>query len=111
MSNLLRKQMPLIQAICKSNPTTKRKLLSTLSDNKDFYSAVSEICLNICKGNVKLSSKIKNQLKPYKSCIINFAGKTKCVQKRKKLIKQSGGFLSIVLPIIASVLTDILLKK
>src|SRR5215468_6682682 len=74
----------------------------------DLLRCISEVCLNVLRDNVPLSSSSKKKLKKYKGQIRKVASKRVSTAKKKKLINQKGGFLlpllSTVLPVIASML-------
>src|SRR5882757_2590978 len=81
----------------------RKKLLVTLSDNC-LYNALNEIAINTVKGNVKLSKKETKKLKKFKFQIKKLSCKTNDSRKKKKLIIQSGGFLPILIPAVASII-------
>jgi len=87
----------------------KKNLLYFMKKKKNYclYSAIHEICANTVNKNIKLNNKQKKLLLPYQTKINNLATFTKNKSKRKKLILQSGGFLPILIPALASVLTTL----
>lgn len=66
----------------------------------DFLQALSEVALNLLKGNIPLSQRQYKTLKSKKK-IIRLLGhrKTSLKQKRQALMTQSGGF---ILPLLAA---------
>jgi hypothetical protein len=76
-----------------------------------LYKALNEIAVNTVNKKVPLSQKQKTSLKKYKIDIEKLSCYTKNSAKRKKLVCQSGGFLPILIPTIASVLTTLLTKN
>ena len=72
-----------------------------LKKDDQLFGSISEICTNLIQGNIKLTSKQKAQLKPYKQLIVTCAVKSKSKANKRKLIVQSGGaFLPALIPII-----------
>lgn len=70
--------------------------------NKSEMSSLSEICLNILAGNVPVNVK---KLRKYKNCIRKVACRKASLKSKKKLlVKQSGGFLPLVIPALVSAL-------
>lgn len=90
------------------NKQLREKCLNDLSNKKEICDCLSEICFNIAKGNIQLGSREKKKLRKFQRLIFSFAKKTKSHQKN---IKQTGGFLPYLLPIISSLAADIVLKK
>ncbi len=79
-----------------------------MSKHDCFFEAIYEIINNIYLENIKLSPPQKKQMKKY----ITLLNKIHCHPKhktiRKKLVVQSGGFIPILLPIVAGVVTDLI---
>lgn len=90
----------------------RKLLLSEFSDDPKFCKAVREIVRNTIKKNIRLSDRDKIKLKRYKKVILALA-KRKSHEKTKALMQQSGTgiFLPIVIPLVASVLGELLTRK
>ena len=86
---------------CKDN-----KQRSQLIDyaNKDELKALSEIMLNVLSGNIKLTPKILKKLKRDRAKIRTLVAKGTSDTRKKKILKQKGGILPIILPLVSSVL-------
>jgi hypothetical protein len=91
----------------------REAILKQISCEEKIYAAVSELATNTIKGNIPLTEAQKNKLRKQKKFIEGL----KCQKKgrlskegKKKFVEQSGGFLNVVLPIIATVLADLLMK-
>jgi len=89
------------------NPNLRSKILSDIA-NDDLYKALNEIALNYQNGNIVLNSKQKNQIKKYKRLLQRLTIKSNNSTVKKKLIQQSGGFLPILIPTIASIITSLI---
>ncbi len=87
---------------------TQKKLLTYMSKNPKYYLALREIALNVIKGNAKVDDKTKRKLKKHKKDIYDYVKTKNCLNKRKKLVVQSGGWLWLI-PLISSVI-DLVLK-
>lgn len=90
-----------------SDPKLRKKVLLNLYD-ECLYKALHEVAVNTVKSKVPLSTKQKKQLIKYKINIQKLACPTKIKNKRKRLVLQSGGFLPILIPAIASILTSLI---
>lgn len=110
MSRRLQKCLPEIEKILSIKNKNKQKLeLRKLSRKECFYLTIKEIARNIIKGNIDMSPSDKKMLRRYKSKIENIA----CNQnkrKRTQSVIQSGGWLSIALPILIPLITDLISK-
>jgi len=73
-----------------------------------YHLALKEIAVNIIKGNVNTDSQTKSKLKKHKKIICSFVKNKNCLNKRKKLVVQSGGWLWFI-PLITSII-DLALK-
>jgi len=108
MSKNLNKCYSKLQFIASvKSPILRKKLLTSLSD-ECLYKALNEIAVNTIKGNVKLNKSQKTQLRKYKTNLIGLSKKTNNKSRKIKLIKQSGGFLPILIPAIASIIGSLI---
>lgn len=102
--NRLQKNSQYLKLLLKASPKQRRALLRTA--NKEQIFCLCEICLNILAGNVPVNIK---KLKKFKNVLRKLAkSSTKYSVKKNIILKQSGGFLSNILPAIATVLSSIL---
>jgi hypothetical protein len=89
------------------DPSLRKKILSSMH-NDCLYLALNEIALNTVKGNLKLKSQQKKKLYKHRNLIKKLSTKTNNRVKRRKLVTQSGGFLPILIPALASILTTLI---
>lgn len=85
----------------------RKILLRDVSCNNDIFQAIREIAVNTVNKNVPLSDSEKKLLRKYKRVLQQLAlpSKTRFTKKKQtKLVVQSGGFLSILLPIVAGII-------
>ena len=83
---------------------------------KEVIDCVGECCINLIKGNVRLTNAQKNQLRARKQHIRLLSSKQVPLDTQKKIINQKGGALlglllkPLIAPIIGSVLGAIIKK-
>jgi len=78
------------------------KLLEEFFD-ECLYKAIHEISLNYTKGNIPANKRIKSQLQRYMRILKRLSIRTKNKHMQKKLVKQSGGFLPILMSLLSAV--------
>jgi len=89
------------------NPQLRSRLLLTVADDQ-LYNALHEIAVNYNRGNIKLKSNQKRQISKFKNLLKRLATKPKSKAIKRKLIKQSGGFLPFILPLIANLIPSVI---
>ena len=94
-SSSFKKHSPFLNVL-KNSPTKIRKSLLKSAPKKNIR-FISECCLNVLKGNVKIKPSAKRRLTPYKSVIRNLVKPKVNIEKRRKLLVQKGGFLPLLL--------------
>lgn len=113
MSKNVKQLIPLLKILNAVPAKVKKSILKNSGD--ELIKAISEICLNFCKGNVRCNKKCLNRLKKFKSSIHKLAAvkrsQKNLTKERKVLIQQGGAFLPILLPPILSALTQYLLQN
>lgn len=108
-SKTLRKYIDVLEIISKTRSVKIREtLLKNALKNDDFCDAMVELCTNLIKGNINLPEENKTRIKRHRSLIAEIALKPKSKSKRKELIVQSGGFLPAVIPIVATIISEII---
>jgi len=100
--------------ILKSSSKRRQKYLNKANDC--FIHYMSDCCLGILTQAIHLPKHVYHKLGEYKRDIVYLVQKYPSIRhKRERLIKQSGGFLSILLPALASSLfglvTNLISKK
>ena len=111
ISQSVRKTLPLLKTISKLSKANRNKVLSELGGEDVIYKALREIAHNTIKGNVKLDNSQKAKLKPHTKTLRSLCTSNKCLKRRKKLIIQSGGFLPILIPAVASLISSLIAKN
>jgi len=96
--------------------TAEPRLRKAIDSNckKELEKTISECVLNALNGNIKLTGCSKPNLRKHKAALRKVADKRVSLSSKKKFIVQNGGFLlpllSAVLPTIASLISDRLIK-
>lgn len=111
MSNNLCKCIDLLEKISKiKNPNLRKEVLAEFSSDESLFLALCEILFNLKKIYPKLEKRQQIKIKRYTRSIKNIVGQTKpkTVRQRKKVAKQIGGFLPILIPTVISILSALL---
>ena len=96
-----------IRRIAKASPAERQNLLLNAS-NKNLK-ALSEICLNLIRGNIKLNSKTKAKFRRHKKPIELLANRKISLKRKKQIINQkgSGAFLIPLASLATGLLSNI----
>ena len=95
-SPLIKKHGSMVMAMMQATPQTRKKLVK--DSPSEIINCVSECCQNVLKGNVHLSSAQKKKLYPNRQHLRRLASKSISVKKKKHILNQKGGFLSLLAP-------------
>lgn len=93
-SRSLKKHAGFLKTLLSSKPSTQKSLLEGASDK--VLECICEVCFNVLRGTVPLSSKQKSKLSTYKSNLRALAKKSTSTGRRIKLL-QRGGFIGALL--------------
>lgn len=105
MSNKLKKHAKTLKFLSETDHATAKAIVKTA--RPDLVNCFTEICYNVLNGNVNLSPSYKRKLTKHKKTIRAIAKKnTKASTKRNHL--QKGGFLSLILPLVRTLLPSLL---
>ena len=108
MSDNLKNCMNKLQFIASiKDDKLRQKILMTMSDDC-IYRALAEISTNALNNNIKLTNIQRKKLNKYKRVFNKFSNKVNNKITKKKLIKQSGVWLPILIPVVASLLTSLI---
>lgn len=106
MRGRVKRNLPLLRKIALAKPKIRTNIIE--SGGLDVVKCFSDICLNICRGNLPLSPQELGALKRYKRHIRCLAQPGVPLKVKKALlIKQSGGALPLALlaPLIGTTLS------
>ena len=101
-----RELLPYLQALKGVKSARKRKQLIE-AGGSHLINCLSECCLNLLHGNIKLSKVQVNKLRRHAGKIRELSRKKTCQTKKKRIVQQ-GGFISALLPVILSAVTGLL---
>lgn len=93
----LKRNIPLLKALTKASPRKRKDILRGCSN--DLLHSLSEIALNLLKGNIPLSSQQYAALKRQKNKIRLLADRKISLRRKRRTLQQTGGFL---LPLLAT---------
>lgn len=92
-----------LQRIARANNKELQDIIQTASPC--LLRFISELCLNILKGNLQLRTHQYKKLRPHKRSMINLSRIGLNPQVRREvLLKKKGGFLPALVPILLSAL-------
>lgn len=113
MSSNVRKQMKTLEILKIAPPKIRQNILKNCDEK--LVNAVSEICLNLCRGNIQCEKNSMKRLKKYRKkirALSTIRKNKKDVIKRRNLLKQNGGsFLPILLSPLLGMLSDFIVNK
>ena len=95
-SPLIKKHGSMVMNMMQATPQTRKKLVK--DSPSEVIRCVSECCHNVLKGNVHLSSAQKKKLYLSRQHLRRLASKSISVKKKKQILNQKGGFLSLLAP-------------
>ena len=108
MSDNLQQMINVLKLISEvRNNKTRNDLLRDFSGNVNLRKALKEIAVNVVRRKIPLNEIDKKRLRKFKKIIYDLS-KTKSDRKGKQLFRQSGGFLSAILPLVLSLLPTII---
>ena len=94
MANRLERNAPFLEVLARGTRKQKRGILEGPSD--DLCRCLSEICHNVLNGCVALSDRETTKLRKHKALIRTLGDRKVSLPKKKKLVQQKGGFLSLL---------------
>ena len=101
MSENLRKCLIELQSVAKLREGKKRSTeLKKLSQKKCIYLALREIAMNVVNRNIKIPKSKYKTFTKHKNIIKRLASGNGKKHLKKRMIMQSGGFISAVLPLL-----------
>lgn len=111
--DIKRKKKPLalqhrdyLTLLSKSKNVNRRKKLIDAGENSEIK-AVAECVKNIVNGNVPLTKSQLTKLKKHRTVLRDLTKNVRTPTKSKKLLKQHGGFLNLLLPIALNALSGL----
>lgn len=108
ISSNLKESIPVLKLMSniKSRKLREQFLLDQFKASDKIYKAMGEISENLVHKNIPLETHHKKKLQRYKKHIVNLV-QDKAKTRRKYHLKQSGGYLPIILPVVFSLIESI----
>ena len=100
--------LPFLCTCFKSSGKQRKDMIAHA--NKGQMEAISEIVLNLLKGNMLIPTPSFKRLKPHKSKLLYLTRKKPSLKKKKQVLNQKGGFLPAFASLIAPLAIDLLGK-
>src|SRR5215471_19268112 len=104
----IRSHYSTLELLNKATPKLRKAIVSKCCP--DLVKCISEVALNVLRGNIELSDLSVKELRKHKASIRKIASRHVSLGKKKKIINQKGGFLlpllAAVLPTLATILTN-----
>ena len=92
---------PIIKQLCKATCKKRRTLLN--NSNECLIKYISDCCVGVLSRKINFPNKFYPHLQKHQNDLLYLAQTYPSIRKKKeRLIRQSGGFLSILLPALAS---------
>lgn len=109
ISSHLKESIPTLELMSniKSKKLREQFLLDQYKVSDKIYKAIREIAENLIHKNIPLETHHKKKLQRYKKDIVNIVH-DKAKTRRKSHIKQSGGYLPIILPVVLSLIQSMI---
>jgi len=105
MSKNLQDQIAILSFVGSIKDTRLRAdLFKYVSKNTYIFNALQEVAFNVMKDNIKIPENIKKRVRKHKSQLIKLIGKPN-KRDRSKLVVQTGGSLSLIFPLVVSMLS------
>ena len=109
MSKNLRKCMKTMRILCETkSKKIKTSILDEMCKQDCFFDALYEIVNNIYLKHIQFSSNQKRRLKKHIKLMECIHEHPKNPTKRKKIVKQTVGFLNLILPILLPVVGELI---
>lgn len=103
MSSDLKRRWGTVQILPNLTDTERKALLS--KSDPALVKAISEICHNLLEGNITLDETDRKKLAKWKKLLRKLSNKRLSIRKKRGYLVQSGNFLSILLPVVASIVS------
>ena len=106
MSQRVKKYADLLNYLSKCSKASQREFIKNSS--KELISALCEVCLNILKGKVQLTSGQKTNLSKHKKNLRALVNRKVSIGHKKKLLQKGGFITSLLAPLIGSLLKPLI---
>ena len=104
----LKSHLPFLCSCFKSGGKQRCDMITT--GNRGQIESISEIALNLLKGNIIVPKSSFERLKPHKDKLLYLTRKKPSLKQKKQVLNQKGGFLPALAGLIAPLAVDLLGK-
>ena len=104
----LKSHLPFLCACFKGHGKQRRDMITAA--NRGQIESISEIALNLLKGNILIPKSSFERLKPYKDKLLYLTRKKPSLKQKKEVLNQKGGFLPALAGLVAPLAVDLLGK-
>ena len=109
MSSKLRQVWPSLELVSAiKTPKFRKQLLKHFSNDEQFCSACREISKNIVKRKFIIKGQKAKSLRRHKRIISSLSKKNNSKKRKRLLVSQSGGWLAAVIPLVATVIGELI---
>ena len=108
MTRRLQHNAPYLHVLARGSDKQRQGVIQ--GANKELIACLCECALNVLNGNVHLKPSEKKKLLKYKRHLRALSNKKTPALKKKKLLRQKGGFLGALLTPVLSALGGLLFK-
>ena len=104
----LKSHLPFLCACFKGHGKQRRDMITAA--NREQIESISEIALNLLKGNILIPKSSFERLKPYKDKLLYLTRKKPSLKQKKEVLNQKGGFLPALAGLVAPLAVGLLGK-
>lgn len=110
MSNqFLKEIIQFLELISRIKKKSDREvIMKALAEDGRVRHVMKEISINLLKRQLNITSKQAKQLKKFKSTFVGLATRGNSKRRKISLIKQTGGSLPILVPILAALVSNLI---
>lgn len=102
----VRQNLKELRRLSKANSKQRKVIINKAND--DLIASICEIAHNTLNRNVPLSNKQFTKLRKHKHIVRRLSKKGESIKNKRKIIKQKGGFLPLLIaPLLAALATKL----
>ena len=108
MTRRLKHHAPYLHVLARGSDKQRHGVIQ--GANKELMNCLCECALNVLNGNIPLKPSEKKKIKKYKRHLRVLSDRKTGAQKKKRVLRQKGGFLGALLTPVLSALGGLLSK-
>ena len=102
----MQQNVDLLKYLSKITPRQQKMIISGL--DRAGIETFAEICLNLLGGSVNLTPQQIDKLRKHEESIYQLSLRSNSVAKKKRVLRQRGGFLSAILSLVPAIISGII---